>query len=182
MMTACDVFLDRDGVIVRGRRDYVKSWDEVEVLDGALDAIARLCRAGHRVMVVTNQSAVGRGILTSTDLDAIHHRLSSLVDRTGGSISRYLVCPHAPGDGCDCRKPRPGLLLRARREMNADLGTAFVVGDQLSDLEAAWSVGSRPVLVLSGETDTPPHKSGGEYLLASDLSGAANLILASTGR
>jgi histidinol-phosphate phosphatase family protein len=176
------VFLDRDGVIVRSRRDYVKSWAEVEVLDGALEAIARLCRAGHRVMVVTNQSAVGRGVLSSPELDVIHLRLSLLAHRKGGRISRYFVCPHAPGDCCGCRKPRPGLLLRTRSEMSADRGGAFVVGDQLSDVEAAWSVGSRAVLVLSGETDTPPHEGCGEDLLAPDLSGAADLILASTGR
>lgn len=176
-MTKADVFLDRDGVILRSRSDYVKSWDEAEVLSGAIDAITRLCRAGHRVMVFTNQSAVSRGIMPWSDLVAIHRHLSQLVACNGGGISRYFVCPHQPLDHCSCRKPRPGLLLNAGTEMGADLGSAFVVGDQLSDLEAAWSVGSRAVLVLSGETHVPPQNTRGKYLLVSDLSAAVELIL-----
>lgn len=177
-MSKADVFLDRDGVIVRSRSDYVKSWDEVEVLSGAIDAIARLCRSGHRVMVFTNQSAVGRGIMPWSELVAIHRHLGLLVACNGGEISRYFVCPHQPRDHCSCRKPQPGLLLNAKAEMGADLRSAFVVGDQLSDLEAAWSAGSRAVLVLSGETHAPPQSTRGKYLLASDLSEATDLILA----
>lgn len=176
-MSADDVFLDRDGVIVRSRSDYVKSCDEVEVLDGAIDAIARLCRAGHRVMVVTNQSAVGRGLMPWGEVASIHRHLSMLVARMGGEISRYFVCPHRPHDNCLCRKPRPGLLLKARTEMGTDLRRAFVVGDKLSDLKAAWSTGSRAVLTLSGETHTPPRSARSKYLLARDLSHAADLIL-----
>lgn len=174
-----DVFLDRDGVIVRNRRDYVKSWAEVELLPGAVRAIARLSRAGHRVTVFTNQSAVGRGILPWDQLVEIHRRLSAIVASNGGEISRYLVCPHQPSDGCTCRKPKPGLLLRARREMGSDLSSAFVVGDQLSDLQAAWAVGSHAMLVLSGEVHAPPQVPG-HYLLASDLSEAVETILLMT--
>jgi D-glycero-D-manno-heptose 1,7-bisphosphate phosphatase len=181
-MSKADVFLDRDGVIIRNRSDYVKTWNEVEVLSGALDAIARLCRGGHRVMVFTNQSAVSRGFMPLSALVAIHDHLSELVACNGGEISRYFVCPHQPRDHCSCRKPRPGLLLNARTEMGVDLLSAFVVGDQISDLEAAWSVGSHAVLVLSGETPAPPTSTRGEYLLASDLSEAADLILSTTER
>lgn len=181
-MTKADVFLDRDGVIVRSRSDYVKSWDEVHMLSGAVDAIARLCRAGHRVMVVTNQSAVGRGIIPWSELAAIHRRLSELIARGGGEISGYFVCPHQPRDHCSCRKPRPGLLLNAQAEMNADLPSAVVIGDQVSDLEAAWSAGSRAVLVLSGETHVPPQGVRGQYLLAADLSRAVDLILSARER
>ncbi len=176
-MTKPDVFLDRDGVIVRNRSDYVKSWAEVELLTGAVEAIARLCRAGHRVIVFTNQSAVGRGILPWSDLVAIHRRLAAIVASKGGEISRYLVCPHHPSDGCSCRKPKPGLLLEAGREMGSDLGSAFVIGDQLSDLQAAWAVGSHAMLLLSGETHAPPRVQAGHYLIASDLSEAAEIIL-----
>lgn len=179
-MSRPDVFLDRDGVIIRSRSDYVKSWDEVEILGGAIDAIARLSRAGHRVMVVTNQSALSRGIVPGTELAAMHRRLSMIVARGSGEISRYFVCPHQPRDHCSCRKPRPGLLLKARTEMNADLDRAFVVGDQLSDLRAAWSAGSRAILVLSGETHAPPASTPGDYLVAGDLSQAADFILSAT--
>jgi D-glycero-D-manno-heptose 1,7-bisphosphate phosphatase len=172
-----DVFLDRDGVIVRCRRDYVKSPDELEPLPGALEAIHRLCQARHRVIVFTNQSAVGRGILAADELFAIHRRLDRLVASRGGQISGYLVCPHHPDDDCPCRKPRPGLLQEARARMGVDLGSAFVIGDQVSDLEAAWSVGSRAVLTLSGETHAAPRGTP-DYLLAADLAGAADLVVA----
>lgn len=176
------VFLDRDGVIIRSRGDYVTSRAQVEVLPGALDAIARLSRAGHRVMVITNQSPVGRGLMPWSEVVAIHRYLSSLAADRGGEISRYFVCPHQPADDCRCRKPRPGLLLAARAELGLDLATAFVVGDKLSDLEAAWAVGSRAVLVLSGETAVPPRPAPGKYLLASGLPEAADLIVSITER
>lgn len=178
-----DVFLDRDGVIIRSRRDYVTTWDEVEPLSGALHAIRRLCQAGHRVVVFTNQSAVGRGLLHAEDLEEIHRRLSDLVGSNGGEISRYFVCPHRPSDECSCRKPHPGLLLEAHATMGADLASAFFVGDQLTDLEAAWAVGAtKPILVLSGETQVPPARTRSGYLVAPDLSAAADLILAMAKR
>lgn len=181
-MTRPAVFLDRDGVIICSRSGYVTSCAQVEALPGALDAIGRLCRAGHRVIVVTNQSPLGRGIMAWSELATIHQYLSSLIAPHGGEISRYFVCPHHPADHCSCRKPRPGLLLAARAELGVELATAFMVGDQFSDLEAAWAVGSRAVLVLSGETPAPSPAARGQYLLASDLSEAADLILSITQR
>jgi D-glycero-D-manno-heptose 1,7-bisphosphate phosphatase len=177
-----DVFIDRDGVIIRSRPDYVRSWDDVELLPGALGAIARLCRAGHRVMIVTNQSALDRGLISEEQLNAIHHRLSQLVEAAGGRITRFFVCPHHPRAGCRCRKPRPGLLYQAREQEGSILASSYVIGDQLCDLEAAWAVGSRPILVLSGEISTPPALARLDYLQAPDLAAAADIVLQSPVR
>jgi D-glycero-D-manno-heptose 1,7-bisphosphate phosphatase len=177
-----DVFIDRDGVIIRGRPDYVRSCDQIDVLPGALDAIARLCRAGHRVMIVTNQSALDRGLISEEQLEEIHKRLSQLVEAAGGQITRFFVCPHHPQAGCRCRKPRPGLLYQAREQEGSILASSYVIGDQLSDLEAAWAVGSQPILVLSGETSAPPALARLDHLQAQDLAAAADLVLQSSLR
>jgi D-glycero-D-manno-heptose 1,7-bisphosphate phosphatase len=177
-----DVFIDRDGVVIRSRPDYVKSWDDVEVLPGALDGIARLCGAGHRMMIVTNQSALERGLISEEQLDAIHLGLHRLIEAAGGRITRFFVCPHHPRAGCPCRKPRPGLLYQARQQEGSMLASSYVIGDQLCDLEAAWAVGSRPILVLSGETSVPPALARLDYLQAPDLAAAADLVLESPVR
>jgi len=141
------VLLDRDGVINRMRPDYVKRWEELELLPGAVEALARLSRAGCEVVVLTNQSAIGRGLTTRKQIDEIHRRLSAVVAQAGGRIQAFLLCPHTPVDGCACRKPAPGLLLRARDELGIDLARAVLVGDQLSDLEAARAAGCPAILV-----------------------------------
>lgn len=147
------VFVDRDGVIIRNRDDYVKAWEEVELIDGSLDALALLSRAGHRVFVVTNQSAVGRGIVTQLQLDEMHRRLATLVAHNGGRIEAFLVCSHCPEDGCGCRKPEPGLLYQARDLFGLDLEGTYFIGDHASDAEAAATAGCSSILVLSGRTE-----------------------------
>jgi D-glycero-D-manno-heptose 1,7-bisphosphate phosphatase len=135
------VFLDRDGVINRRRRDHVKRWEEFEVLPGAVDALARICGTGRDVIVVTNQSAIGRGLVAAETVDDIHGRFADLVEAAGGRIAGFLVCPHRPDEGCDCRKPAPGLFHQARRRLGVDLGNSVMVGDQPSDIEAAKAAG-----------------------------------------
>jgi D-glycero-D-manno-heptose 1,7-bisphosphate phosphatase len=139
--------MDRDGIINRMRPDYVKSWNEFELMPGALDAVARLSAAGHHVVILTNQSAIGRGLVSMEIVDEIHRRLADLIAQRGGSVRAFLVCPHTPDDGCDCRKPRPGLLRRARDELGVDLAGAVMIGDQLSDVEAARAAGCAAILV-----------------------------------
>ena len=145
------IFLDRDGVVNRNRDDYVKCWEEFEFLPGSLDALRTLTRRGVRVVVVTNQSAVGRGIISRETLDGIHRRMVAEVEAYGGRIDAVLCCPHAPDDGCRCRKPRPGLLLEATRRFRIDPATSCFVGDSLSDLKAAHAAGIPFVMVLSGK-------------------------------
>lgn len=166
------VFLDRDGVLVRDRTDYVKSWSEVEIVPGSLEALGRLRLAGARIFVATNQSAVGRGVLPREALDDIHARLARIAVEHGAWIDGFLVCPHRPDDGCGCRKPRPGLLLQAQRAFNLELFTAFMVGDQVSDALAAGAVGCTAILV----GDQPPHVRR-RWRVARSLAEAVDLIL-----
>src|SRR5438874_2093906 len=131
------VFLDRDGVINRMRSDYVKRWEELEIVPGALPALGRLSAGGCELIVLTNQSAIGRGLVSRQTVDEIHRRLAQAIEASGGRVREFLVCPHTPSDGCGCRKPAPGLLIRARDEFGVDLSNAVLVGDQLSDVAAA---------------------------------------------
>lgn len=145
------IVLDRDGVINRESAEYVKSVAEWRPLAGSLEAIARLTRNGYRVFVVTNQSGVGRGLFTLQTLRAIHAHMLAEVEAAGGRLAGIYYCPHRPQQGCDCRKPEPGLLRRLESDHGVSLRGAPVVGDKLADLQAALRVGARPILVLSGQ-------------------------------
>lgn len=146
------VFLDRDGVINEkaGDDDYVKSWSEFRFCPGAIDAVRLLTRAGARVIVVTNQRGIARGLMSETDLADIHGRMCEEIARAGGRIDRVYHCPHDAGT-CDCRKPAPGMVLQAKRDQPAiDLGRSLLVGDSLSDLECARAAGVASILVGEG--------------------------------
>lgn len=144
------VFLDRDGVINENRDDYVKDWTEVRFIPGALEALARLSSLPFSIVLITNQSAIGRGILTLEQVESIHRRLVTEIQVHGGRIDGVYYCPHHPDAGCDCRKPQPGLLYRAARELELDLARSYLIGDAISDVEAALAAGCRPILVLTG--------------------------------
>ncbi len=145
------VILDRDGVINEDADDYIKSVDEFVPLPGSLAAIARLNRAGYTVAVATNQSGVGRGLFELATLEAMHEKLARLLAQEGGRVDHIVYCPHAPGEGCDCRKPRPGLMWQIAAHYKTSLTGVPVIGDSLRDLEAARAVGARPMLVRSGK-------------------------------
>lgn len=175
------VFLDRDGVINRNRNDYVKSWAEFRFLPGACRAIAALTEAGYRVFVVSNQACVGRGISTLGAIEDIHQRMRAHIARAGGKIEAVLWCPHHPNDGCACRKPAPGLLLRARDDYRVDLAHAVFIGDSLCDMQTASAVGIPAILVLSGLGRATAWKLGpsgvSHVRIAINLSHAAQLLL-----
>jgi D-glycero-D-manno-heptose 1,7-bisphosphate phosphatase len=173
------VFVDRDGVIIRNRADYVRAWSETELLPGAVEALATLSQNGHRVVVVTNQSAIGRGIVSRKEVRSIHRHIAEAVERAGGRIDSFLVCPHTPEAGCSCRKPRPGLLLKAQRQMKIDLASAYMVGDQPSDVEAARRAGCRPVMLMSPSLHAVP-TAPGDCDMTPDLASAAALIVTRT--
>lgn len=141
------VFLDRDGTInVKAPEgDYVKSWEEFEFLPGAVDAVRALHEAGRRVVIVTNQRGIALGRMTEADLDEIHERM---LDAIGpGAVAAVYHCPHDDGE-CDCRKPRPGMLLRAAAEIpGVDLANATVIGDSDSDVEAGRAVGANTIRI-----------------------------------
>lgn len=144
------IILDRDGVINKDSPDFIKSPDEWFPLPGSLEAIARLCAAGFRIAVATNQSGLGRGLFDLQALHAIHARMMAAVAAAGGTISVLEYCPHRPEDGCNCRKPATGLLLRIAERLGVDLVDVPCVGDSLRDLQAAEAVAARAILVLTG--------------------------------
>ncbi|MCX6570988.1 MAG: D-glycero-beta-D-manno-heptose 1,7-bisphosphate 7-phosphatase [Candidatus Aminicenantes bacterium] len=149
-MPKAAVFLDRDGVINRDRSDYVKSWEEFEFLPGVLEAFRVLALGLHQVVVISNQSCIGRGLVGRAMVDEIHACMTEAVRRSGGRIDAVYYCPHRPDEDCPCRKPRPGLILKAARELDIDLAASWLVGDDLRDLETAKAAGVRPVLVRTG--------------------------------
>lgn len=145
------IILDRDGVINEDSDEYIKSPEEWKPIPGSLEAIARLCRADFRIVIATNQSGVGRGLLTLDALNRIHVRMLEHIHQKGGEIDAIMVCPHRPDENCECRKPMPGMLTELARRLNLNLTGVPVVGDSIRDLEAAQAVGAAPVLVETGK-------------------------------
>jgi len=144
------VILDRDGVINHDSPDFVKTPQEWTALPGSLDAIARLSRAGWRVIIASNQSGIARGLIRMEDLNAIHAKLRRELAEAGGAIDAIFVCPHAPQDECLCRKPRPGLFHDIARRYEIPLAGVPAVGDSLRDMIAASLAGCAPMLVRTG--------------------------------
>lgn len=145
------IFLDRDGVINANRDDYVKSWAEFCFLPGSLSALKRLHeQCTLPIVVITNQSAVGRGILRLADLTHIHTNMVNAVTNYGGRIDNIFYCPHHPQANCPCRKPKPGLLYQAAQMLHIHLQTSYIVGDAITDIQAGLAVGCKPILVLTG--------------------------------
>jgi D-glycero-D-manno-heptose 1,7-bisphosphate phosphatase len=144
------IFLDRDGVICKNRTDHVKSWDEFRFLPGAKEALAQLSQLDLPVIVVTNQAAINRGLVSAKMVEEIHHRMVDEVTAAGGRIDRVFYCPHRPDEDCLCRKPRPGLLLQAAKEMGVQLAGSYMVGDAATDLLAGSRTGAETFLVLTG--------------------------------
>lgn len=144
------IILDRDGVINRDSREFVKNADEWVPLPGSIGAIADLSRSGYIITVASNQSGLARGLLDRKALQAMHRKLRRLVAAQGGRVDRIVVCPHGPDSGCHCRKPLPGLLERLARFYDTSLEGVPVVGDSLRDLQAAAAVGAQPILVRTG--------------------------------
>lgn len=176
------IFLDRDGVLNRNRLDHVKAWDEFEFLPGVLNALARVAGVSLPVIIISNQSAIGRGLITRAAVDEIMRRMVSEIRAAGGRIDDVLYCPHRPEDGCTCRKPQPGLLLQAATRWNLDLAASVLVGDAAADVLAAQRAGCRPLLVLTGrgtEQLALLQASGRDgFVVVSDLQRAADWVSA----
>lgn len=144
------ILLDRDGVINRERPDYVKSWDEFELLPGVLLGLKRLSSLGYPILVISNQSAIGRNHVTADTVDAIHRRLQELVEQAGGRLDAFFVCPHRPDENCQCRKPKPGLLYQAAARYDLTLQECIFVGDSVTDYQAALAAGCESILLETG--------------------------------
>ncbi len=172
------MILDRDGVINEDSDAYIKSVAEWIPIPGSIDAIAQLSKAGWTVAVATNQSGIARGYYDLATLDAMHARLRTLVAEQGGEVGLIVYCPHGPDEGCDCRKPRPGMLKTIAAHYQADLAGLWFVGDSKGDLEAALAVDSQPVLVKTGKGPRTLEKGLPEgTLIFDDLAAVARALI-----
>jgi D-glycero-D-manno-heptose 1,7-bisphosphate phosphatase len=145
------IFLDRDGVIIENRSNYVRTIDDVVFYKQALEGLAIASQSRFKFIVVTNQSAVGRGLITYDIAQRINRFVVHEVEKYGGRIDHVYMCPHTPDDVCSCRKPKPGLLLQAAKEFSIDLHHSIMIGDAISDLQAGMAAGvSINALLLTG--------------------------------
>jgi D-glycero-D-manno-heptose 1,7-bisphosphate phosphatase len=180
------VILDRDGTINVDSDEFVKTPDEWIPQPGAMEAIAKLNHAGWHVVIATNQSGLGRGLFDVVQLNAMHAKMHKLLATMGGRVDAVFYCPHAPDEGCSCRKPKPGLFEQIGERMGVDLASVPSAGDSVRDLQAGFAAGCEPHLVLTGKAerfrghDLPPECPPGtivhldlmafaEFLIARDL-------------
>jgi D-glycero-D-manno-heptose 1,7-bisphosphate phosphatase len=189
MLDRC-VFLDRDGTI-NEEVNYLSDPDHLRLIGGAAEAIKRLNGGGFKVVVITNQAGIARGYFSEATLQQIHRELEKMLRAQEAHIDAIYYCPHHPAAGigvykidCNCRKPKPGLLEKAARELNLDLHQSFIVGDKPADLQAGVAVGCRPILVRTGygresEMEMADSEFQPEYV-ADDLLEASRWILQSS--
>lgn len=175
------IFLDRDGVLIENRAEYVRNWSQVVIFPEAIRALASSKLDNYKVVIVTNQSAVGRGIIPLETAEEINLRLVRLIRAQGGRIDGVYLCPHSPDDGCDCRKPRPGLLLRAAEELSLDLKRSWMVGDAWSDVQAGQAAGVQGAIILrtgrgTAQLSLPQPEDVSNFLVCDDLSQAIDVI------
>lgn len=179
------VFVDRDGTVNANppRGDFVTRPDDLQILPGAVEALRRVKEAGYLIVIFTNQSGVGRGVMTAADVEAVNARLGDILAAAGAAPDGVYFCPHVSEDGCDCRKPKPGLLTRAAEELGIDLPSSWALGDGARDLEAARAAGCRVVLVHGDSY--PGQREAGEALSPEasvpDLGAAADVVLGDGG-
>ena len=179
------VYLDRDGTINHDSPDYIKSRAEFKFIAGSIEAIRLLTIGGFTSIVITNQSALTRKFISPGELDRIHSMMKDAIVSGGGMITDIFFCPHMPNDGCDCRKPAPGLLLQAQRKYNIDLSKSIMVGDSAKDIECARNAGcGQAVLVKTGKDDDVEHILKTKQIVADytaiNLYDAAKWILANS--
>jgi len=174
--------LDRDGVINEDSDAFIKSPEEWRPIPGSLDAIARLNRAGWRVVVATNQSGLRRKLFSVETLNRIHDRMLRQLAEVGGRVDAIVACPCLPKDGCPCRKPSPGMLLAIAERLTVPLAGVPFVGDKLSDVQAARAAGAMPWLVRTGAGDATLAVGGDldGVQVADNLAAAVDRLLEST--
>lgn len=140
------VFLDRDGTLIKDC-GYITAPAQVELLPGVPEALALLQERGFKLLVISNQSGIGRGFFSAADVEAVNQHLSALLSGCGVALADFYYCPHKPEDGCACRKPQPGLILQAVREHGIDKSKSYFAGDKWTDVQAALAAGVQPVLL-----------------------------------
>lgn len=180
-MNRAAVFLDRDGVLIANVDTYVRTLADVQFLPGTFEALRRLAATHYAVVLVSNQSAVGRGLMSAEDAYAINDAVVARIAAEGGRVDASFLCLHSPADACDCRKPAPGLLLQAQAELGLSLAQSYLVGDAASDIAAARVAGAYGILVRTGrgaiqETLLDPRDRAGTPVVR-DLAAAVDRIL-----
>lgn len=179
------IILDRDGVINKESRAYIKNPNEWIPISGSIEAIAKLTQAGFTINIATNQSGIARGLFSMQDFIAIHDKLMHIVEAAGGKINRIYFCPHEPTDNCNCRKPKPGMLVQMQKDLGVDFKAMhpIYVGDSLRDLELALATGCEFILVtgeFSDGKETLAELSAeqrAQIIIVDSLAEAATLIL-----
>ncbi len=175
------IILDRDGVINYNSPDYIKAPAEWQAIPGSLAAIARLTQAGYTIAVATNQSGIGRGLYDVTTLNAIHEKMHLAVAKAGGKINIVAYCPHRPDENCPCRKPKPGLLIQIGEAFNCALDNIPLVGDKVSDLQAAQVVNAKPYWVAENLPGDTIKQNAFQVPMVANLSAAVDAILLNEG-
>ncbi|MCX4188133.1 D-glycero-beta-D-manno-heptose 1,7-bisphosphate 7-phosphatase [Methylophaga sp. OBS4] len=172
------IILDRDGVINHDSDDFIKSPAEWEPIEGSLEAIARLNYAGYRVVVITNQSGIARGLLDVETLNRIHSKMRRMLAQVGGRIEAVLFCPHGPEDDCQCRKPHNGSFAELAHRLRVNLDNVPAVGDSMRDIQAAIVSKARPILVKTGKGErTLAEGIPDNVEVYDDLAAVANALL-----
>lgn len=176
------IFLDRDGVIIQNRENYVLNWDEVVFIPAALEALRLLSHSPYQIVIISNQSAIGRGIITLDQAETINQQIIEKINQDGGRIDGSFICPHSPHDHCSCRKPLPGLLLQAADALSIDLSASYMIGDSLTDIEAGIAAGIKKLfLVQTGrgqaQLNLPEASLYPDVLITKDIFSAVRKIL-----
>ena len=151
-MTKSAIFLDRDGVVNKNRDDYVKNVSELEIFSFISQPIKKLKELGFQIIVITNQSAINRGLTSHENVKEIHNSINNFLKKNDTSIDHFYYCPHSPDENCICRKPKPGLILQAANELGIDLSSSWMIGDNDSDIVAGESVGCKTIKIKSDIT------------------------------
>jgi histidinol-phosphate phosphatase family protein len=173
------IFLDRDGTIIEDKV-FLGNPDEIEFFPGAIEAIKILRRLGYKIVVISNQSGIGRGILTKKMVNQVNESFLRSLKGKDAPVDALFFCPHHPDDNCDCRKPKTGMIKKAATELKLDLKDAVVIGDHLCDIELGKNIGAKTVLVLTGHGKKELDESENAHIepdfVAKDLLDAANWI------
>ncbi len=180
-MNPAAVFLDRDGVLIENVDTYVKRWSDVRFLPGVFDSLRELGTSAYAIVLVSNQSAVGRGLMTAQDAVEINARVIAEIAAAGGRVDAAYLCLHSPTDACACRKPAPGLLLQAEAQLGLNLAESYLVGDAASDIAAARAASARGILVRTGRGEVEERlldaRDRATTSIVRDLGAAVDLIL-----
>jgi len=177
------IFIDRDGVVIENRAEYVRDWSQVSIFPEAIRALSNVALERYKIIIVTNQSAVGRGVISLETAVDINDRLVRLIHNMGSRIDGVYLCPHAPEDECNCRKPKPGLLLQAAKDLSLDLKRSWMIGDAWSDVQAGQAAGVLMTFMVktgrgADQLSLPQPKGVTEFLICDTLPQAIETILA----